>query len=365
MLKFIRRLAILLAIVAAAAILLLVVGSLSSLDWSREHGHASIALPPLSESTTDGIVRIDVGGGREFRARVAGLANTGTPVLLLHGFPETSAMWTPLLDALARDGHRAVAFDQRGYSPMARPDAVEDYAVWNLVADVLAVADRLGWDEFHLVGHDWGAAVGWATVMQSRRVLSWTALSIPHTAAFGAALAEDPEQQRRSRYFLLFRTPWLPEMLFAFNDHSLLREMYAPMSDAQEKEYVAVLSEPGAMTAALNWYRAMDASRVGPTFSARISTPTLFIWGKEDAAVSRAAVAGQRQYFDGPFEEFELNAGHWLMEEVPELVIPRVIRHLRQVDGVPSTEAPEIDPQITIDTPMESEGDDEASDNAA
>jgi pimeloyl-ACP methyl ester carboxylesterase len=350
MVKFIRRLALLLAAVAVLAIVVLVVGGLVSLDWSRHHTNATLNLPRLDPTTHDGIVLIGT-GEIEFRARVAGLGNPGTPVLLLHGFPETSAMWQPLLDALARAGHRAVAFDQRGYSPLARPDAVADYALPNLVGDVLAVADQLGWDEFHLIGHDWGAAVGWTTVMQSRRVLSWTALSIPHTVAFGEALQKDPEQQRRSRYFLLFRTPWLPELLFAFNDFSLLKAMYAPMPAAQRDEYVAVLSEPGAMTAALNWYRAMNVANSGPTFSARIAAPTLFIWGNQDVAVSRAAVEGQRQYFDGPFEEYELDAGHWLMEEVPELVIPRVVRHIATADGERPAAPPAIAPEVDVGTP--------------
>ena len=87
---------------------------------------------------------------------------TGDPVILLHGFPETSAMWTPLIEAAASDGFRVVAFDQRGYSPGARPDDVAAYAVPALVDDVLAVADALGFQRFHLVGHDWGCVVGWS-----------------------------------------------------------------------------------------------------------------------------------------------------------------------------------------------------------
>ncbi|NJN51204.1 MAG: alpha/beta fold hydrolase [Gammaproteobacteria bacterium] len=353
MLRFIRFLAILLVGLALIAVTVLGVGTLVSLDWSRKYSHALLELPALADAPPAGIVRIDV-GEMEFRARVAGLENTGTPVLLLHGFPETSAMWIPLIDALAATGHRVAAFDQRGYSPLARPDEVADYEMPKLVDDVLAMADALGWDRFHLVGHDWGSAVGWTTVMQSRRVISWTSLSIPHTAAFGAALANDPEQQRRSRYFMLFRTPWLPEMLFGFNDFSLLKEMYGPMSAEQVSEYVAMLSEPGALTAALNWYRAMNAAPGGATFSARIAAPTLFIWGNQDMAVSRVAVDSQRQYFDGPYAEIELDAGHWLIEEAPQQVIPAIVSHIDAVDA-PASPAPAIEPQIEPQTEPQSE----------
>lgn len=354
MLKFVRRLALLLLLVAVAAFVVLGIGALWSLDWSRAHSNAAIELPTEAQVDGTGIVRIDV-GEREFRARVAGLHNTGTPVLLLHGFPETSAMWSPLLEPLAAAGHRVVAFDQRGYSPLARPDDVADYEIPHLVADVLAVADHFGWENFHLVGHDWGAVVGWVTVLQTRRVLSWSALSIPHTAAFADALAKDPEQQRRSRYFYLFRTPWLPEALFAFNGFSLLNRMYEPMSEVQRAEYVAVLSEPGALTAALNWYRAMNAPQRGATFSARIETPTLFIWGSNDPAVSRVAVDGQRQYFDGPFEEHELHAGHWLMEEAPDQVVPLIVGHIGNVDQPPQPIAPQIEPVVEITSPTDLE----------
>ncbi len=344
MLRFLRWLFIALAIAIVLGLAALITGTLVALDWSRTYTHRVVELPK-APATSDGIVNIAV-GDQAFRARVAGMGNAGSPVLLLHGFPETSAMWIPLLDALAAAGHRAVAFDQRGYSPLARPANVDDYGIQYLLSDLLGVADALGWDTFHLVGHDWGAAVGWAAAMQAPdRLRSWTSLSIPHVVAFADALANDAEQQRRSRYFYVFRTPWLPEMLFAFNDFALLKQLYAPMSDAQKEEYLAVFSEPGAMTAALNWYRAMDDSPGAPTFSARIATPTLFIWGNQDPAVSRGAVAGQRKYFDGPLAEYELDAGHWLMEEVPDNVIPLVLEHVAAADAPP---VPDINPDVSI-----------------
>jgi len=329
-----RRIIIALVALAFVATVVMVASSLSSYDWKRGFAVETLGLPPLGQ-TNDGTVRI-AANGFEFRARIVDLDQAGAPVLMLHGFPETSAMWTPLLDACRAAGRPAVAFDQRGYSALARPTERDRYAIQDLVGDVLAVADALGWKRFHLVGHDWGAAVGWvATLAASERVISWTALSIPHPAAFGAALANDPEQQKRSRYFMLFRTPWLPELLFSFNHFALLSEMYGPMPTAEKAEYLRVFAEPGALTAALNWYRAMDLRALdGASLGASLDVvrPVLFIWGNRDVAVSRASVDGQRVYMKGPFQEFELDASHWLMEEVPDQITPRVLAHFAAAD---------------------------------
>jgi pimeloyl-ACP methyl ester carboxylesterase len=252
---------------------------------------------------------------------------------MLHGFPETSAMWTPLIELLADQGYRVIAFDQRGYSPGARPRGAESYAIPHLVDDVFAVAQAAGMAQFHLIGHDWGAAVGWAAVMgRPDSLYSWTSLSIPHIAAFSAALANDADQRKRSSYMLLFRTPLLPEALFTFNNLDLMKKaMYGEMSDAQRAEYVATFSEPGALTAALNWYRAPAGFDVAPAPKVRI--PVLFIWGNRDPAVGRAAVEGQKQFIEGPLEFHEINAGHWLMEEATDQVDSTILTFLKSVDA--------------------------------
>jgi pimeloyl-ACP methyl ester carboxylesterase len=324
-----RVLLIALLTIVVGAIVVLAVGSLLSLDWRRSHRNATAQLPRLAADSSDGLVLIDTTTMR-FRARIAGWRNSGPAVVLLHGFPETSAMWTPLLDALAAAGYRALAFDQRGYSPLARPNDVAAYKIDALVSDVLAVADTAGLGDFHLIGHDWGAGVGWATALSHpARLRSFTSLSIPHVAAFAKAIAEDADQRRRSRYMLLFRTPWLPEALFTFNRLALLNRIYAAMSDTQRIEYAAVFAEPGAFSAALNWYRAGDRSAVD---TRKVTVPVLFIWGKQDPAVGAAAVAAQHTYIAGPFESHELDAGHWLMEEVPDEVDSIVLAFLGQTE---------------------------------
>jgi pimeloyl-ACP methyl ester carboxylesterase len=269
----------------------------------------------------------------DFRARVAGF--DGTPnkpvVILLHGFPVTSAMWIGLIDPLAKAGYRVVAYDQRGYSPGARPEDQSAYVIDELTSDVVAIANAIGADQFHLIGHDWGAAVGWATVLSyPERIISWTGLSIAHPAAFGEALVNDPDQQARSGYFALFQTPWVPETLFSFNNFRMLKAgVYDAMSAEQSAEYIQVFSEPGALTAALNWYRAMGAGPGSPDgMSSNVTAPTLFIWGNKDAAVGRAAIDAMAEYMKGPYRNIELDAGHWLMEDEPQRIVREVIEHL-------------------------------------
>jgi len=324
----IRWLAIALAIALAAAAALLVAGSLLSLDWERQHAARTAALPLLSGSAPDGLVRIEA-AGMTFRARVAGLANSGPGVILLHGFPETSAMWTPLIAAAAAAGYRVVAFDQRGYSPGARPEGVEPYAVPELVGDVLAVADAAGFERFHLVGHDWGCVVGWSVAIQHpARVRSWTGLSIPHPGTLLADLRRDPPT-----YIKVFTTRWLPELVFTFNRLAFLRRGYAAMPAEQRDEYLAVFAEPGALTAALNWYRAITASLgSGDDVARPVERPTLFIWGTDEGWVSEDALARQRKFAAGPYDELELDAGHWLMQEQTQAVVEAILAHLERVD---------------------------------
>jgi pimeloyl-ACP methyl ester carboxylesterase len=302
-------------------------GSQLSLDRKGAHRSATEQLPAFTGFGEKAQVRIPA-RGMEFRARIAG--HTGPGVILLHGFPTTSAMYEPLIDAAAAAGHRVVAFDQRGYSPGARPENVADYTVPDLTADVLAIADAVGFDRFHLVGHDWGSAIGWSVVLRHpERVLTWTGLSIAHPIAFRSALQGDPDQQQRSSYFRLFTTPWVPETMMTFNGLWLLRENYAVMSPAERDEYLRVFAEPGALTAGLNWYRATLSSGDLPIegVPTDVLRPTLFIWGNADPSVGRAAVEAQRAYMKAPYEVIELDAGHWLIEENRGRVVPEILAH--------------------------------------
>ena len=155
---------------------------------------------------------------------------------------------------------------------------------------------RVGFETFHLVGHDWGAAVGWRAVFSgSPRIESWTPLSIPHMGAYGEAIANDADQQQRSSYLRFLRLPWLPEMLFSFNDFAMLREnIYAEHGSPALDEYLAIFSEPGALTAALNWYRASELQAASGDLE--VAIPTTFVWGNRDPVVGDLSLELQRRY---------------------------------------------------------------------
>lgn len=267
--------------------------------------------------------------GYGFRCRVAG--EGGEPVVLLHGFPETSHMWLPLLERLEAEGFRALAPDQRGYSPGARPEGAEQYAYPHLAADVVALADACGFERFHLVGHDHGAGVGWMVAhLYPERLASWTALSVAHVAAFARAIREDPDQQQRSQYIGLFQRPGEAEQLLAANDLEALKAIWSESPPEQVAEYLSVFREPGALTAGLNWYRGLDlegggvASQVGA-----IATPTLVIWGNRDPAIGRRSTELAADFMKGPYRFVELDRGHWLIQEEPERVCAEILAHLR------------------------------------
>ena len=324
-----RRLLRILVLLAGLVVLFAVfaaAGYWLPLDHDREYTAAAAALPEAS-SDSDGLVSVRA-SGMTFRARVAGLANSGPPVILLHGFPETSIMWEPLTSAVAADGFRVVAFDQRGYSPLARPADTADYDIDLLIADVLAVADAFGFERFHLVGHDWGCVVGWGvTSQQPDRVLSYAAHSIPHPHAFTGQMDAEPPA-----YVRFFNSPPWPELLFGWGGGVVLRNMiYAGMPAELIDEYAALFAEPGAMTAALNWYRATGANirRMGAVAGA-IQQPVLFVYGSAEMWAQPEIVERQNEMLLGPREIVELDAGHWLMQEQRDATVEATLQHLRR-----------------------------------
>lgn len=261
-----------------------------------------------------------------FDALAAG-PEDGRPVLLLHGFPQSARQWKYLLGALATGGCRAVAPDQRGYSPGVRPTRVEDYRLEELVADVTRIADELGWPRFDLVGHDWGAAVAWAVAAeQPARVHTLTALSLPHPNALAGALREDEDQAKRSEYLRVFANSRAADTLLADDAEPLRRIFDRKMSRDRIEEYVERLREPGALAAALNWYRATKLSTMDVGV---VTVPTLYVWGTEDATIgSTAALAcGEHVLGHYRFETLE-DVSHWLTDEAAGAVAALLLRHL-------------------------------------
>jgi len=304
-----------------------------SLDRDFQHSSETAKLPLFDQSTSSGLVQIDANGFR-FRARVAGFGpqSGGKPlVVLLHGFPSTSVTWVNFIPILEKAGYRVVAFDQRGYSPGARPEGLEHYTGGKRVSDVLAIADVIGAEKFHLIGHDFGAITGWVTVWQHpTRILSWTGLSSPHPIALMDAIEGNAEQQRRSWYIKAYQLPWLAEIIYgAFNADKLWLG-YGKYPEDKVREHHKVFAEPGAMTAALNWYRAIRLPQSDPGLLAdvQIRRPTLFIWGKSDFSMSSWTIDRQKRYIDAPYRLVELDTGHWVVNDELQRVSDEILRHL-------------------------------------
>jgi len=274
-------------------------------------------------------VRIDVGGWT-FEVAVGG-PDGGRTVLLLHGFPENARMWDGVLPRLHQAGLRTAAPDQRGYSPGARPADVGAYAMSELVGDALGLLDALGWPVVDLVGHDWGAVVAWQLAARHPdRVRTFTAVSVPHPLALSWALHNDPEQQQRSAYFGLFRVPGKAEETLLADGARRLTEMLVPIPADRAEVFLRPMTEPGALTAALNWYRAasrQDTDGLGP-----VAAPATYLWGTEDLGVARSAAQRCEQHVTGPYRFVELpGVSHWVPELEPATVGDAIVDRVGSV----------------------------------
>jgi pimeloyl-ACP methyl ester carboxylesterase len=265
-------------------------------------------------------------GEYTFSARADGPLD-GPLVLLLHGFPETSYEWRHQLPALAEAGYRAVAPDQRGYAVGARPEALREYRVEKLAADVVGIADELGADRFHLVGHDWGGAVAWVVGgNHADRLHTLTVVSTPHPTPFAESIATG-EQREKSSYMLWFREPTAEDQFLA-DDAALLRGLYdtSGLHDADAAaEYLRVFRDGAALTGGLNWYRANDfRADIAP-----ITVPTMYVWSTDDIALGAEAAHATANHCEGPYR-FEILEGvsHWIPEEVPDVLNALLLSHL-------------------------------------
>lgn len=263
-------------------------------------------------------------GDLTFDVTTSGPAD-GAPVVLLHGFPESAASWEPVSARLNESGLRTYAPNQRGYSPGARPDGVDSYRIDHLVADVIGLLDALDLDTAHLVGHDWGAAVAWVVAARHPdRINSLTTVSVPHPGAFGWALREDADQKERSSYIRLLRMEGKAERVLLDDNAHSLRAMFGDVvPPALVDRHVALLSEPGALTAALNWYRAMT-SDFEQTLA--VTVPTTYVWSTGDQALGRAGAERCGEFVDAPYEFVVLDdATHWIPEQRPDALADAIL----------------------------------------
>jgi epoxide hydrolase 4 len=267
----------------------------------------------------------------------------GPPVVLLHGFPEFWYGWRHQMEPLATAGWRVIVPDQRGYGESDKPSAVGAYALDTLADDICEICNQLGYDRFAVVGHDWGGIVAWHLAAREPARLSRLAiLNAPHPATLATYAFTHPLQAVRSAYVGFFQMPWLPEMALSANGHALLalalsgRSPPGTFDDAAMGKYRESWSREGALTAMLNWYRAMPLAR---PLGRRIDTPVKILWGDADPALS-SGLAEAGAAFCTTCEVVHLpRATHWLHHELPDEVNALLIEFLaeaRAVSGSPN-----------------------------
>jgi pimeloyl-ACP methyl ester carboxylesterase len=271
-------------------------------------------------------------GGHRHTALAAG-PESGELVLLLHGWPEFAESWTEQLHALGEAGYRALAVDQRGYATGARPEGVEHYTLDLLVGDVLAFAESQGADRFHLIARDWGGMVAWVfATAHPDRLRSLTVLSTPHPAALRQAAATDDGQFHDLGYIRFFRrSEGKAEKYLLRDEAAQLRAVYNRRIPRRVVERtVERLSEPGALTATLNWYRGATNDEFDIP-AGRITVPTLYLWGREDPYLGQSAAELTVHHIDAEYR-FQIveGASQWMAMEAPDEVSALLLDHLQQ-----------------------------------
>jgi len=248
----------------------------------------------------------------------------GETIVLLHGFPERASCWRRVTPLLHAQGFRTLAPDQRGYSPGARPRGRAAYRLAELTADVVALVDAVG-GPVHLVGHDWGAAVGWSVAARHPELVrTWTAFSVPHTAAYLRSLLGP--QALRSTYMAWFNLPALPESRPGV---ALLERGLRAMGwgDAEIERFRTEIVAYGALPGGLGWYRALPLAAREPV--GRVSVPTTMVWSDGDAAVSRRGADLTPPLCTGPYEYVELaGVSHWIPTEAPEAAAEAILERV-------------------------------------
>lgn len=241
----------------------------------------------------------------------------GTPVVLLHGFPDTSYLWRNQIAALVSAGYRAIAPDLRGRGKSERPEKVEDYRLTRIVADVAGIMDGLGIERAHVIGHDWGAATAWLFAsLMPQQVDRLIVASVPHPSTRGQPSLEELQ---KGWYRLLFLFPGI-EATLQQDDWYLMRTVLQNPGDLQQ--YLSDLSEPGALTAALNWYRANIAPErllAPPAQLPPIQASTMGVFSTGDLFLTEVAMQRSAEFVTGPWRYERIEGGsHWIPVDAPE-----------------------------------------------
>lgn len=271
--------------------------------------------------------------GIELHVMEAGPAD-GPLLIMLHGFPDTWWTWTPQIGPLVEQGFRVIIPDLRGYNLSDKPTAIAAYTMETLVADVIGLADADGRRTFRLVGHDWGGVIAYATALRHPdRVERMAAIAAPHPRIRVRQAVRRRTQMLRSLYILFFQLPRLPEALLQARGFAVMRWMLNAssrrglFSSEELDRYVAAWEQPGALTAMLNYYRALRLGRGGAP-RLRLSAPTLIIWGGRDIALLSHLFEASLDQCDRAEGLFLDRAGHWVHLEEPAIVSDALVRFL-------------------------------------
>jgi pimeloyl-ACP methyl ester carboxylesterase len=277
--------------------------------------------------------RMIQGDGVQLHVAIAG---DGPCVVLLHGFPEDWRTWTHQIPPLVAAGFRVVAPDLRGYNESGRPDTAGAYHLRHLVADVAALVRGAGCDRAHIVGHDWGGILAWTFAgLHPELVDRLVILNAPHVRIFRRRARPFSAQWRRSWYTAVFRTPHVAEWLLSARHFWFLRDLFQrrpalpAFTAEQTREYIEALSRPGALTAALRWYRDnADQEAIRMASSARSLAPTLIIWGERDPTLGIELLAGLDEVAPDLSIHRIARASHWVQNEAPDEVSRALIEFL-------------------------------------
>lgn len=280
--------------------------------------------------------RVPLSTGVELDVWIAG-DPANPPIIFLHGFPESHRTWRHQIAALS-DRYYCIAPDQRGYARSSKPPDVSDYAVPKLVADVFALADALGIDRFTIAAHDWGGAIGWAAALGNpSRIKRLIVANAPHPFIFQKTLIEDLDQRAASQYIRVFRDDDLERRIAEngidwFFEHSFMRHLTMKEVGPENRAlYIDEWSQPGALTAMFNWYRAspmavpaMDEQPPRSSFLdapfPKLSMPVLIVWGLEDKALLPCQLEGLDPLIDDLTIVRIEGAGHFVQWEAPDPV---------------------------------------------
>jgi pimeloyl-ACP methyl ester carboxylesterase len=268
------------------------------------------------------------------------VAGNGPLLLLLHGFPEFWYSWRHQIPVLA-EHFTVVAPDLRGYNDSDKPARINDYSVPVLVEDVVQLIHTFGQERALVAGHDWGGLVAWATALaRPDAVEKLIALNIPHPRLFMQHILTNPRQRLRSWYMLFFQLPWLPEASIRANDYRMIEEAFRGMAVHKQRftdeviaEYKQAIAKPGALTSAINYYRALTRSQ-STSFTAALDPvakmPTLLIWGERDTALGKELNNDLERYVPDLTLRFIPDASHWVQQERPDLVNRYMLDFLTQ-----------------------------------